>query len=114
MGYLEALRILHHFLKDKDYPGTSKDPQMPLSAQNRKWLKSACIEALEALDNPEDWEQGPEINAKGASKGGKSKWSPFEEPAGGKATRAHHQWHQGHQGAPRGGQAGGDEDPPCA
>ena len=73
-GYMEALRILHHFLKDKDYPGTASDPEVPEAVANSKWLKNACLEALEALAHPEDWEQGPEFNAKGASKG-KSKWT---------------------------------------
>ena len=73
-GYLEALRILHHMLKDKDYPGTASDPEVPEAVANSKWLKNACLEALEALAHPEDWEQGPEFNAKGASKG-KSKWT---------------------------------------
>ena len=73
-GYMEAMRILHHFLKDKDYPGTASDPEVPEAVANSKWLKHACLEALEALAHPEDWEQGPEFNAKGASKG-KSKWT---------------------------------------
>ena len=82
-GYMEALGILHHFLKDKDLATTPHDPQRPLSVQNSKWLKGACLGALEAIANPQDWEQGPAINAKGALKGGKGTWSPFEDPAGG-------------------------------
>ena len=85
-GYMEALRILHHFLKDKDLATTPHDPQRPLSVQNSKWLKGACLEAPEAISNPQDWEQGPAINAKGALKGGKGTWSPFEDPAGGKGS----------------------------
>ena len=100
-------------LKDKDYPGTASDPEVPEAVANSKWLKNACLEALEALAHPEDWEQCPEFNAKGASKGkNKWTWSGHDDAAGGKATRARHQGHQGHQGAPRGGQAGEDEDPP--
>ena len=68
-AYLEALMIIHHMLNDKDYPGTVSDPEVPEGVANSKWLRNACLEALEALAHPEDWEQGPEWQAKGSSKG---------------------------------------------
>ena len=82
-GYLDALRIIHHFLKDKDYPSPYQDPQGPDHVRNSRWLKNACLEALDALQNPEDWEQGPEENAKGASKGRGRNWGPSEAPSDG-------------------------------
>ena len=85
-GYMECLRILHHLVKDKDLARTfdassaswmSTDPHRTLAEQNSKWLKNACMEALDALANPEDWEQVPAQNAKGASKGSWASFNPF-------------------------------------
>ena len=76
-GYMECLRILHHLLKDKDLARTYDDPQRSSGEKNSKWLKTACMEALDALANPEDWEQGPAHNAKGASKGAWTSFNPF-------------------------------------
>ena len=64
---MECLRILHHLLKDKGMASTYDDPEMSLALNNNKWLKSACLEAIEALDNPDLGEQGPAYTAKGAS-----------------------------------------------
>ena len=112
-GYLEALRILHHMLKDKDYPGTASDPEVPEAVANSKWLKMPALRP---------WKLSPTLRI-----GSKVLSSMQREPprarANGpprammmlqedKATRAHHQGHQGPQGAQRGGQAGEDEDPP--
>ena len=79
-GYLEALRVLHHMLKDKDYPATVHDPEVPESVANSKWLRGACLEALDALQNPEDWEQGPEFHkGKGKGKSKRSSKSTYDD-----------------------------------
>ena len=67
-GYMEAWRILQHFVMDKD---TSLPPRRS-SVLNSRCLRNACLEALDALANPQDCEQGPEHNAKGAYKGGRA------------------------------------------
>ena len=76
-AFMEALRILHHLIKDKDNARTLQDPQGVSGEQNSKWLKNACMEAMDALAAPEVWEQGPANNAKGASKGSWSSFNPF-------------------------------------
>ena len=85
-GFLECLRIIYHLVKDKDLARTfdasdsswtSTVPRRSIAEQNSKWLKNACIEAMDALAMPEDWEQGPAHNAKGASKGAASSFNPF-------------------------------------
>ena len=53
-----------------------------MAVNNSKWLKNACLEALEALANPDAWAQGPVHNAKGASKGAWASYNPFAEPQG--------------------------------
>ena len=68
VGHMECLRILHHLLKDKSLASTYPDPCKAMPVQNSKWLKNACLEALDALAHPDDWEKGPAHNAKGASK----------------------------------------------
>ena len=65
VGHMECLMILHHLLKDKSLASTYPDPCKAMSVQTSKWLKNACLEALEALANPDDWEKGPAHNAKG-------------------------------------------------
>ena len=82
MGHMECLRILHHLVKDKDlHLVVPRDPHRSYS-KNSRWLKNACLEALQALADPEDWEKGPAHNAKGASKGSWSSYNPLAEPAG--------------------------------
>ena len=74
-AYIEGLRIIYHLIKDKDTATSPQDPAWSLQEHNSHWLKTACIEALEALEFPEVWNHGPQQNAKGASKG---KWrDPF-------------------------------------
>ena len=89
-GYSEACRALAHGFKDKqrgphdtlrfnvDEYGRDKDPEA-----KSKWFKSAAEESLDALDDPDIWEKGPEATmhlakqdwSKGKSKGGKKGWS---------------------------------------
>ena len=61
-GFHEAARALAHCLKDKKGPGHSSPSQ---------WMQTTCQEALEALESPEMWEQGPGAwgPAKGHGKG---------------------------------------------
>ena len=66
---MEALRVIYHLIKDKDL--TWQDPRRSYGEKNSKYLKTACLEALDALACPELWEQGPSATARGASKG---KW----------------------------------------
>ena len=75
-GYMECTRILHHLLKDKDLqepPGQSWNKS--------RWLKSACYDALRAIEDPQEWEQGPTYSAKGASKSSSSSWDPWQHGA---------------------------------
>ena len=81
-GYMECMRIIHHFLKDKDLAYSPDDPQRSSAYKNSQWMKTACTEALEALKVPEEWEQGPARTAKGASKGSWASYNPFAEPQG--------------------------------
>ena len=82
LGHMECLRILYHLIKDKSLASTFDDPDKAMAANNSKWLKNASLEALEALANPDDWEQGPAHNAKGASKGAWASYNPLAEPQG--------------------------------
>ena len=61
-GFHEAARALAHCLKDKKGPAHSSPSQ---------WMQTTCQEALEALESPEMWEQGPGAwgPAKGHGKG---------------------------------------------
>ena len=75
-GYCEACRVLAHLLKDKDL-----DPSKP-KPEASKWLKRACDEAIDAIDDPSAWEHGPQGHPtpyKGqgawAEKGAPPEWS---------------------------------------
>ena len=79
-GYIECLRILHHMLKDKGRARAPDDPRESQAEKNSRYLKTASQEALEALDNPSYWEQGPSYTAQWPSKGpdGKGKGNGYD------------------------------------
>ena len=72
-GFLEATRVIHHFIKDK----VNLPPREPWTGhgednRNSKWLRNACERACDAIDDPEPWNKGdPSLTAVGlgASKG---------------------------------------------
>ena len=56
-GYNEACRILAHMLKDKQKQGDFHDP-----GTWSKWMKKACLESIEALEN---WNHVKDLNRLG-------------------------------------------------
>ena len=72
-GFMEATRVIHHFIKDKvnlppKEPWTGPGPD----TRNSRWMKNACERASDAIDDPEPWNSGdPSLTASGpgASKG---------------------------------------------
>ena len=49
-GYLEALRIIHHFLKDKDYPSPYRDPEICLGVHSSRWLNMHALRPSRPLE----------------------------------------------------------------
>ena len=93
-GYYEACRILAHLLKDKDL-----DPSRP-QQNHSKWLKSACDEALEALENPESWEGGPAGNPRPSK--GSDAWHEKGTSKGASSSSSSSTWQQGGKGSWKG------------
>ena len=76
-GYQEGCKLLAHLLFYKSL----KESWVPTTAScSSSWMQRASAESLDAFDNPELWEQGPDASlgpAKGGSKASSSSSGPW-------------------------------------